>query len=77
MQIYLSNFRKLAIHLLAKSWSVIKSEHSYLSVILSQQMSFTSHINHIVAKASKVLNFLKQNLRNCSTSKSTAYVSLV
>ena len=34
-------------------------EHSYLSVILNQQMSFTSHINHIVSKASKILNFLK------------------
>ena len=36
-------------------------EHSCLGVILDQQMSFTSHINHIVSKASKILNFLKWN----------------
>ena len=49
-------------------------EHSYLD----QQMSFTSHINHMVSKASKILNFLKQNLRKCQTStKATAYISLV
>ena len=41
-------------------------------------MTFTSHINHIVSKASKVLNFLKQNLHKCSTlTKATAYISLV
>ena len=53
-------------------------EHSYLGIILYQQMTFTSHINHIVSKAAKVLNFLKQNLHKCSTStKATAYISLV
>ena len=36
-------------------------EHSYLGIILDQQMTFTSHINHIVSKASKVLNILRQN----------------
>jgi len=41
-------------------------------------MSFTPHINHIVSKASKILNFLKCNLYKYPTStKATAYISLV
>jgi len=41
-------------------------------------MSFTPHINHIVYKASKILNFLKRNLYKCpATTKVTAYISLV
>ena len=52
--------------------------HTHLGIILDQQMTFTSHINYIVSKAAKVLNFLKQNLHKCSTStKATAYISLV
>ena len=38
-------------------------------------MTFTSHINNIVSKASKVLNFLKRNLHKLI--KATAYISLV
>ena len=47
----------------------VNKEHSYLGIILEQPMTFTSHINHTVSKASKVLNFLKQNLHDdkCST----------
>jgi len=53
-------------------------EHSYLGIILDQQMSFTPHINHIVSKASKILNLLKCNLYKCPTStKATAYITLV
>jgi len=34
-------------------------------------------MNHIVSKASKILNFLKRNLYKCPTStKATAYISL-
>ena len=33
-------------------------ERSYLGIILEQPMTFTSHINHTVSKASKVLNLL-------------------
>jgi len=56
----------------------VLKEHSYLDKILDQQMLFTSHINHIVSKASKILNLLKQNLYECPTStKATAYISLV
>ena len=33
--------------------------HSYLGVILDQTMLFSPHINNIVSKASKLLNFVK------------------
>ena len=53
-------------------------EHSYLGVILDQTMSFSPHVNNIVSKASKILNFVKQNLYKCSPLiKATAYISLV
>ena len=53
-------------------------EHSYLGVILDQTMSFSPHINNIVSKACKILNFVKRNLYKCSSSiKATAYISLV
>ena len=32
--------------------------HSYLGVILDQTMLFSPHINNIVSKASKILNFI-------------------
>ena len=41
-------------------------------------MSFSPHVNNIVSKASKILNFVKRNLYKCSPSiKATAYISLV
>ena len=41
-------------------------------------MSFISHINNITSKATRTLNFVKQNLCNCSQqTKSRAYTSLV
>ena len=41
-------------------------------------MSFSPHINNIVAKASKMLNFIRRNLSKCTKDvKSTAYLSLV
>ena len=36
--------------------------HSYLDVILDQTLSFSPHINNIVSKASKTLNFIKRHL---------------
>ena len=54
------------------------TKHSYLGVLLTSSMSFSPHINNIVAKASKMLNFIRQNLSKCSKDvKSTAYLSLV
>ena len=41
-------------------------------------MPFSPHTNNIVAKASKMLNFIQQNLSKCTKDvKSTAYLSLV
>ena len=37
-------------------------QHPYLGIILDQSMSFTPHINNIICKATKVLNFIKRNL---------------
>ena len=41
-------------------------------------MSFAPHIQKIAAKATRVLNFIKRNLYNCSKEiKSKAYLTLV
>ena len=41
-------------------------------------MQWSSHINNLAIKASKVLNFIKRNLSNCSSeTKASAYLSLV
>ena len=54
------------------------TDHSYLGILLSSSMSFSPYINNIVVKASKMLNFIRQNLSKCSKEvKSTAYLSLV
>ena len=78
LQCYRMSSPILANYSLAGQILECVKEHSYLGIILDQQMTFTSHINYIVSKAAKVLNFLKRNLHKCSTStKATAYVSLV
>ena len=54
------------------------TDHSYLGILLSSSISFSPHINNIVVKASKMLNFILRNLSKCSKEvKSTAYLSLV
>ena len=54
------------------------TKHTYLGVLLTSSMSFSPHINNIVAKASKMLNFIRRNLSKCTKDvKSTAYLSLV
>ena len=41
-------------------------------------MQWSPHINNLAIKASKVLNFIKRNLSNCSSeTKASAYLSLV
>ena len=53
------------------------TKHTYLGVLLTSSMSFSPHINNIVAKASKMLNLMRQNLSKCTKDvKSTAYLSL-
>jgi len=47
-------------------------------VLLDKTMSFTTHINATIFKASKMLNFVKRNLSSCLKSiKEKAYLSLV
>ena len=54
------------------------TDHFYLGVLLSSSMSFSPHVNNIVVKASRMLNFIRRNLSKCSEEmKSTAYLSLV
>ena len=78
LQCYRTNSPILANYSLAGQILECVKEYFYLGIILDQQKTFTSHINHIVSKASKVLNFLKRNLHKYSTStKATAYISLV
>ena len=46
--------------------------------MLDKTMSFISHINNTVSKASTVLNFIDRNLSNClQSTKEAAYLSLV
>ena len=53
-------------------------QHSYLGVTLTSNMSFSPHIQKISAKATRMLNFLRRNLYNCSKEiKSRAYLTLV
>ena len=53
-------------------------QHSYLGVALTSNMSFSPHIQKISAKATRMLNFIRRNLYNCSKEiKSRAYLTLV
>ena len=53
-------------------------QHSYLGVTLTSNMSFSPHIQKISPKATRMLNFIRRNLYNCSKEiKSRAYLTLV
>jgi hypothetical protein len=52
--------------------------HPYLGVELSDNMKFNLHINNISKKASRVLGFIKRNLKHCPQKiKERAYQTLV
>ena len=52
--------------------------HPYLGVELTDNMKYNNHINTITSKASRVLGFVKRNLKNCPrTVKERAYQTLV
>ena len=54
------------------------SSDKYLGVILDNRLSFNSHIDEIVSKATKLLNLCRRNLHMCSPElKEIAYKSLV
>ena len=64
LQCYRTSSPILANYSLAGQILECVKEHSYLGIILDQNMTFTSHINYIVSKATKVLNFLKRTYIN-------------
>ena len=54
------------------------NQHKYLSAMLHSSMSWTKHIQEVINKASKILNFVKRTLYQCDFSvKATAYNTLV
>ena len=60
--------------------TVLKSveQHKYLGVLLHNSMSWSNHIQEVINKASKTLNFVKRTLYQCEPSvKATAYTTLV
>jgi len=60
--------------------TVLKSveQHKYLGVLLHNSMSWSNHIQEVIKKASKILNFVKRTLYQCEPSvKVTAYTTLV
>ena len=53
-------------------------QHKYLGVLLHNSMSWSKHVQEIINKARKTLNFVKQTLYHCEPSvKVTAYTTLV
>ena len=42
------------------------SQHPYLGILFDSKMSFSPHINQIISKATRMLNFVKCNLYRCS-----------
>ena len=41
------------------------SEHPNMGVIVDSKMLFTAHINYVISKATRTLNFIRQNLYKC------------
>lgn len=57
---------------------ILLNETKYLGVIFSSNLSWNKHVDHITAKASRSLGFIKRNFRLASSSlKETLYFSLV
>jgi ribonuclease P/MRP protein subunit RPP40 len=53
------------------------SHNPYLGVLLSDNLTFASHINNVCAKSARMLGFLGRNLRSCPTKlRELAYVSM-
>ena len=56
----------------------IKDCHVYLGAEIDNNLKWSSHIQAISNKSTKVLNFIKRNLYNCpADTKRTAYLTLV
>ena len=48
-----------------ESEAEVVKHHPYLGVELSENMKYNLHIDSITSKASRVLRFVKRNLRHC------------
>lgn len=60
-----------------ESLSTVDS-YPYLGVTISSDLRWTLHVNHISARATRVLNLLRRNIYSCSAdTKALAYTSLV
>ena len=73
----LKNKSKYEYKMNNQTLEVVK-HNPYLGVELSDNMKYNQHINTITSKASRVLGFVKRNLKHCpKTVKERAYQSLV
>ena len=78
----LRNISKFDYKMKNQSLQVVK-HNPYLGVELSDNMKYNLHIDSITSKASRVLGFVKRNLRHCpkvvklqvSCSTTNAYVN--
>ena len=46
---------------------ISKSQYPYLGIVFNSSVSWSTHIQIVGNRAMKILNFVKQNLTNCST----------
>ena len=73
-----SHFPRISKYVIDGHVLELKHQHTYLGLIVNETMQWSPHINNLAVKASKVLNFIKRNLSNCSSeTKASAYLSLV
>ena len=57
---------------------ISKSQHPYLGIVFDSSISWSTHIQIVGNRAMKILNFVKRNLTNCSTTiKKQAYLALL
>ena len=55
-----------------------RTQSTYLGITLNNTLSWSSHINNIVSRATKTLNFLRHRLYKCLQEvKASAYFSIV
>ena len=56
----------------------VTHQHMYLGMTLDDHLSWSTHVTNVASKATRMLNFLKCHLNNCSTDiKTSAYLLLV
>ena len=54
------------------------TQHPYLRTLFDSKISFSPHINQVISKATRMLNFVNHNVYRCSAeTKSLAYTSIV